>query len=175
MNQQDPLAQLRDIHLPDLPGWWPPAPGWWIVTALVLFALVAGLWAWRRHYQQRAYRRQAAQELDRAWAELIGDANVSRYAQRLSQILRRTALMAYPRQQVAALAGAEWQRFLVSSSPDSIKGELSGNRGELLASLSYRHPDPDMDLQALHALAMAWVLGHLPMKKHPEEKSHAAV
>ncbi|MBP6325901.1 MAG: DUF4381 domain-containing protein, partial [Dokdonella sp.] len=27
MNADGP--QLRDIHLPPDPSWWPPAPGWW--------------------------------------------------------------------------------------------------------------------------------------------------
>ena len=27
----DPLAELRDIHLPPEIGWWPPAYGWWIL------------------------------------------------------------------------------------------------------------------------------------------------
>ena len=31
---------LRDIHLPAAPGWWPPAPGWWIVAAIVLRRVV---------------------------------------------------------------------------------------------------------------------------------------
>ncbi|MDP7406676.1 MAG: DUF4381 domain-containing protein, partial [SAR324 cluster bacterium] len=28
---QDPLAALRDVHLPPAVSWWPPAPGWWII------------------------------------------------------------------------------------------------------------------------------------------------
>ena len=42
MNPND-AAQLalRDIHLPGLIAWWPPAPGWWLVAALALAGLVA--------------------------------------------------------------------------------------------------------------------------------------
>lgn len=175
MNQQDPLAQLRDIHLPDMPGWWPPAPGWWILAALVLVALGTALWIWRRHHQRQAYRRQALQELEQAWAEFAADGDTGSYAQRLSQILRRTALAAYPNAEIAALTGAEWQRFLDSSSPDSIKGDFLGPEGERLASLSYRPLDTDVDLQPLHNLAMTWVEGHRPTHKRREEESHAAV
>ncbi|HVS24646.1 MAG TPA: DUF4381 family protein, partial [Gammaproteobacteria bacterium] len=34
MNQTDfTQLPLRDIHLPGLISWWPPAPGWWIAAA----------------------------------------------------------------------------------------------------------------------------------------------
>ena len=49
----DPLAELRDIHLPEAVGYWPLAPGWWLllVSALVLAGLI--VWTVRR------YRRNA--------------------------------------------------------------------------------------------------------------------
>ena len=28
------LLPLRDLHLPEMVGWWPLAPGWWFLIAL---------------------------------------------------------------------------------------------------------------------------------------------
>ena len=39
----NPQLQLRDIHLPAEPSWWPPAPGWWLLAIL----LMARVW-WAR-------------------------------------------------------------------------------------------------------------------------------
>ena len=44
MNPQDPLSQLKDIHLPAAGGFWPPAPGWWLLTLLALLLIVALVW-----------------------------------------------------------------------------------------------------------------------------------
>ncbi|HET9483332.1 MAG TPA: DUF4381 domain-containing protein, partial [Xanthomonadales bacterium] len=50
--------QLRDIHLPAEPSWWPPAPGWWLLAILVIAALVFLVrFAWRK---RRELRRRAA-------------------------------------------------------------------------------------------------------------------
>ncbi len=40
MEAEDPLSQLRDIHLPEPVTFWPPAPGWWFILLLILIGLV---------------------------------------------------------------------------------------------------------------------------------------
>jgi hypothetical protein len=40
-NQPDPLAALRDIHLPEAVSFWPLAPGWWIALGIMVGLAVA--------------------------------------------------------------------------------------------------------------------------------------
>ena len=100
MSDPADLSNLRDIVLPSAVPLWPPAPGWWIVgavaTAALAIATAAALLAWRRN----AYRRTALAELETA--------DPSRF----SEILKRSALAAWPREQVAALSGPAWRAFL---------------------------------------------------------------
>ena len=43
----EPLP-LRDIHLPEPVGWWPPAIGWWLLPVCVLGLIVLLIWLIRR-------------------------------------------------------------------------------------------------------------------------------
>lgn len=101
------LSNLRDIVLPPPVPYWPPAPGWLILGAALLaclLTLAARLAAaWRRN----AYRRAALRELD-----AIGSAEDPESAQRISTVLKRAALVAFPREEVARLTGEAWRAFL---------------------------------------------------------------
>ena len=101
------LSNLHDIVLPAPVSYWPPTPGWWIlalallaVAAILIVRLIA-------HYRRNAYRRVALRELD-----AIGPAVDSASAMRISGVLKRTALVAFPREQVAGLTGPAWLAFL---------------------------------------------------------------
>lgn len=95
------LDNLRDIAEPVPVSWWPLAPGWWVVIAVTAVTLLAfGYRAWQR-WKANAYRRAALAELQSA----ASDADVA-------EILKRTALSAFPRTNVTSLTGAEWCRWL---------------------------------------------------------------
>ena len=101
------LSNLHDIALPAPVSYWPPAPGWWIlgfallaVTLILIARLVA-------HHRRNAYRRAALRELD-----AIGPAVDSASAVCISAVLKRAALVAFPREQVAGLTGPAWLAFL---------------------------------------------------------------
>ena len=59
MNEQiaQALAQLRDVHEPALPAFWPLPVGWWVLAALILIALGCLVWSlYRRRITDRPYR-----------------------------------------------------------------------------------------------------------------------
>ncbi len=105
----DPLAALRDIHLPEPISWWPPAPGWWLLSAaLVLLVLLA--WFSYRCYQRGAIKRAALNELSQIASHYRE--HPQQQLQLLSQLLRRVALATQPRSRVAGLSEETWLAFL---------------------------------------------------------------
>jgi hypothetical protein len=151
----DPLADLRDWHLPDPVSWWPPAPGWWLLAAVVLVALVLAVrlrFRWRR---RTSLQRAAQCELERLGRELAADGDRRRYLAELSRLLRRLALARHPRAQVAGLTGDDWLAFLDATGG---AGEFSDGVGRVLVESAYRPADEiAFDSERLAALVGRWV------------------
>lgn len=106
----DPLAQLRGLHLPQETGLWPPAPIWWLIAAVVIGLIVWAWWRYRQYKQARAYREQAIA----ATKTIVLDDNDCLH--QLQRILRRAALTADPaaRAEIAPLSGETWFEYLNS-------------------------------------------------------------
>jgi hypothetical protein len=115
------LSNLRDLALPPQVPLWPPAPGWWIVAAAGLAtAAILALAAVARH-RRNAYRREAVRQLD-----TVDPGGIS-------AILKRTALAAWPREQVAALSGTAWLAFLDRTGRTTAFTDGAGRHIETLA------------------------------------------
>ena len=116
----DALAALRDIHLPDPVSFWPLAPGWWVVITSS-FLLGVGLWLVHRARGNRAeaWNVAAARELDHLEAAYREKGDRLELAAGLSALLRRTALIAFPEDSIAALHGDEWFDFLCRSQGET--------------------------------------------------------
>lgn len=149
-----PALQLRDIHLPAEPGLWPPAPGWLILAALLLVLLVWAAQVALRRYRLHCQRQRILNMLGELEQETGDDTTPDRIAQ-ISILLRRLALMRYPRRQVAALTGANWLCFLDESGG---QGRFSQGPGHVLATAPYQSTLPaDLDTRALGTLVRDWV------------------
>lgn len=98
------LSNLQDIAAPAAPPFWPPASGVWLV--LLIFLLSAGLVC------TLIYLRRKQNSYRRAGLLLLRTAVT---VQEVSVILKRVALAAFPREQVASLYGTSWQMFLQNS------------------------------------------------------------
>lgn len=109
------MNDLADIVTPPPPAWWPQTVGWLLVGICMLCALLWLGWRTWRHWRANRYRRAALKELGRLQAGL--DANGPDRAQALlslAELLKRTALAAWPRETVAALSGTSWREFLLA-------------------------------------------------------------
>ena len=95
-------AQLRDIHLPLPPSWWPPQPGWWLIA---LALLAACLWWLRR---PPAWKREALARLQAAEADYASHGDTARLLAEITVLLRSCALLLRDRGEVAGLIGTAW-------------------------------------------------------------------
>ena len=155
------LTNLKDIVEPAAIAWWPPAPGMVLLGVLVLiWAAVAALLWWRR-WHHNAYRREALGELADIARQMGADPTRVDGMRQLSVLLKRVALAAYPRVQVASLAGDQWVAFLDQAVNKDI---FSKGPGRLLTS-AMTEPRPgdaltaaDCD-QAVEAVRQ-WITAH---------------
>lgn len=128
MLQNDPqmlwqhLQNLKDIHLPVAPSWFPPAIGWWL-TAMIIFACVAlcGYLLIRRH-RYRVPISQALkelQELTEVNANPQSPQGYSIFLLNCNALLKRVARLKcpeYSNTDVAILHGDKWRDFLARTS-----------------------------------------------------------
>jgi hypothetical protein len=107
------LAGLHDVVAPPPVSWAPQTVGWAVLAAaLVVLLAWWGWWAWKRAQANR-YRKVALAEVDQVEKALRDDPSSGRTALgAVNEILKRTALTAWPRAEVASLAGEEWLEFL---------------------------------------------------------------
>ena len=107
---------LRDIHLPDVSLWWPPAPGWWILVILVVVAIFYSkrLIRWWRF---KPVKRLSLSELNRIRDDLNTTGNEQQAQQEISVLLRRTVMSYYGRNLNASLSGDKWVRKLEQLVP----------------------------------------------------------
>jgi hypothetical protein len=159
MNPTTDVSQLplRDIHLPDAVGWWPPALGWWLLAALVLVG--AALYAF--HYYRGRHLRAALRALARVEAALEQGAEPVSCLQSVSTILRRFAMTSVAAAGgahggVAGLIGDRWLEYL-----DSRWGRraFAAGTGRQLLAAPYARPNTIERTTALELtqLCRAWL------------------
>lgn len=152
MDKTNPLDQLKDIHLPDPIGWWPLAPGWYALLLLLL--VLMGIFALRiyKRYKHALAKKKALILLSFYQQDYAKESNISQSSAHISELLRRVALVYYPREQVASLQGEAWLQFLNATS----KGVDFNSIRHMLLDAPFKH-HPTMDLTPLFDQARLWI------------------
>jgi hypothetical protein len=152
----DPVGGLIDFPLPREVSLWPQTWDAQLATAFLLVVVFTALWRFAHYRRVNRYRREALAELNAF--RRCGAADRSDSLARMSVLVRRTALAAFPREEVAPLAGPAWLAFLDRSYGGQ---EFSKGVGRLLLSGPYQKiPPDDAELQSLIVLIRRWIRGH---------------
>lgn len=113
--QADPLAQLKPLHLPEDPSWWPPAPGWWLLL-LVLLALVLLTWRQLRHWRAHHIPLRYAQSRHRTLVAALnaGRLTPERYLTEANALLKRLVILRFGDRASTSLPAAQWLTHLAT-------------------------------------------------------------
>jgi len=150
LNLVDLLELLHEIVPPEPVSLLPQTPGWWIALAWLVAVCALVVAAIARQRKANRYRREAIVELQRIEAR----AGVPEAPAELAALLKRTALAAYPRRQVASLCGEAWATFLVDSTDgDPVVAEAADS----LAHAAYRE---GVKLSELIPASRRWIRRH---------------
>ncbi|WP_051786232.1 DUF4381 domain-containing protein [Endozoicomonas numazuensis] len=159
---QNPLDQLRPNHLPDPVSFWPPAPGWWLSAVLVIAVITLITVLLIRYIRRNRYRRQARQQANILFNAFQKHQNPLQFANDCNRLLKKTALHAYPAEQVAPLYGNAWLDFLSRKSGITA---FSAKPGQALGDTRFK-PTPkvkdkqEVDVDQLHKLTVSWIRKH---------------
>lgn len=145
----DPLADLKDIHLPDPVSWWPPAPGWWALVVLTILLVLLIIFGYKQ-WQKNAYRRLALKELNDI-ATNMNETDAGHYLDTIAELIRRTALAAPVNQPIAHWQGTKWLEYLQQHMPEEQAHTIAIDRYQPLI---------DIDKEKLTNATRQWIKGH---------------
>ncbi len=147
VTQENLDRYLRDIHLPDAIGWWPPAPGWWLLAALITAVVV-----WRLTGKKSSATITISQQLDNIYDHLQENGDTALYSNRLSRLLRELVNDSAAGATVAPLQGQHWVNWM----EEVAEIEFSRDARALLADGCYQATPAAPD-KSTHSEFCRWV------------------
>ena len=153
----DTPLPLEDIIPPSLIDFWPLALGWWLLLALVIALIVISVIAYRRYQKHWVYRKEALSLLQatlKQWQQKEFSDSV--FYQHLFGIVKRTALTAYPEQNIASTYGDQWLTLLKKQAPDI---KVDNTIIEAICFAQYQKTT-EADSQSVYQFCEQWIKQH---------------
>lgn len=150
------MSNLEEIELPERVPFTPEAIGWYLLAGLLVLLLLWVGWRFWKRWRANAYRREALTELR----------GIEPTPERLPELLKRVALVAYPRARVAELSGDAWLVFLDGTLGTTA---FTSGIGRWLPELAYGPGAASRmgqkEKKDLLVLARRWIQKHHPAER----------
>ncbi|MFT5758507.1 MAG: ABC-type transport system involved in Fe-S cluster assembly fused permease/ATPase subunit [Alteromonadaceae bacterium] len=153
----EPLAQLKDIHLPEQVNNYPLSLGWWLLVIVIISMIIFIIIQIKRSKQGKRCQQQAIKQLKDQAAD-----NHS-----TSSVLKWAAMQYFPRDNIARLYGAKFNEFLINALPEKHQESFATISSQSFASLYQDHPMTDNQQQLndeFKQAALLWLTYALPPK-----------
>lgn len=174
MKSSDPasLQNLNDILMPAEISWWPLASAWYFLLALLFVLSIWLVMYLHANWIKNQYRREALLQLQllgnvieneiESGIEETGNRDAS--LRQIPSLLKRTAVSAYPREQVASLTGKQWSEFLNASLKNpAFNAGNSATLEKIAYSVGSLNTVDKESALALIAACRYWLQHHQPV------------
>ena len=148
----DPLAQLKDIHLPANVHSYPIAPGWWLLALVILTLVIYGALKLRQYIVKRKAQKKALKQL-----------STTTEVSAIVSLLKWAAIQYFPRAQVAALTGESFKAFLIATLPQKQQQNFTELSDQHFTSV-YQNDAASQMSDDFSAAAKIWLSYALPPK-----------
>jgi hypothetical protein len=155
----DPLAQLKDIHLPEPVHNYPLAIGWWLLAFTLIIIVIVSVYKWRKRQQLHKAQQSALGQLKDHC-----DSNAAIFS-----LLKWSALQYFPRANIASLHGIQLQQFLIKQLPEKIQEKFKNLSTKQFTQQYQKNEDGAVDEEFKQAAKM-WLSQALPPKDFPVKK-----
>lgn len=145
----NPLDQLRDVHLPVTPSWYPLSDSAYYAIGITFLIFIWGSMMLFTKWRRGRARRKAILQIEKYRKQ--SDIDIAIIVD-LSVLLRRVALAYYPRKQVAGLSGERWIKFLYDTAIEKFDKDTA----RILLTAPYQREFVG-ESEELLALASNWI------------------
>jgi hypothetical protein len=153
---------IADIHIPNGVSAWPPAIGWWLLALLILLGITGMVMGYKKYRKKWGYRNAALTLLASHKDNHIDNTHA------VINILKRTAMTAYPEQNIRSLHGDAWITCLNQQTKERL---FTGDIAAFLVLAQYQHTDNmhTVDHPTLYKACQRWIKTH-HTHYHTEER-----
>ena len=123
--QSDPLQQLKPLHLPPDPSWWPPAIGWWVLLLVLIILTAWTVYSMTKFFRAMRPVRHGKYLLSDLYTSLkLGHISDEDFVHLSNQLIKRVLVPGLGKIKYSKLSGSQWLAEL-----DSISGSTNFSQG----------------------------------------------